>query len=112
MVNIPKRYLDEILPSYWYNIIPDLPKPLPPPMDPENGSSRIELLQRIVPREILKQQFTIERYIKIPEDVLEKYRIVGRPTPLYRAIGLERYLDTPAKIYFKYEGALPTGSHK
>ncbi|MEM1526213.1 MAG: TrpB-like pyridoxal phosphate-dependent enzyme [Ignisphaera sp.] len=112
MVNIPKRYLDEILPSYWYNIIPDLPKPLPPPMDPENGSSRIELLQKIVPREILKQQFTIERYVKIPEDVLEKYGIVGRPTPLYRAIGLERYLDTPAKIYFKYEGALPTGSHK
>ena len=112
MVDIPKRYLDEILPSYWYNIIPDLPKPLPPPMDPENGSSRIELLQKIVPSEILKQQFTVERYVKIPEDVLEKYRIVGRPTPLYRAIGLERYLDTSAKIYFKYEGALPTGSHK
>ncbi|MEM4929288.1 MAG: TrpB-like pyridoxal phosphate-dependent enzyme, partial [Acidilobaceae archaeon] len=112
MVDIPKKHLDEILPSYWYNIIPDLSKPLPPPMDPEDGSSRIELLQKIVPKEVLKQQFTIERYVKIPEDVLEKYRVVGRPTPLYRAIGLERYLNTPAKIYFKYEGVLPTGSHK
>lgn len=112
MVDIPKKYFDDILPKYWYNIIPDLPKPLPPPIDPEDSYSRIDLLRQILPKEILRQQFTIERYVEISEDVLEKYRIVGRPTPIYRATGLEKYLDTPAKIFFKYEGILPTGSHK
>ncbi|MEL9941176.1 MAG: TrpB-like pyridoxal phosphate-dependent enzyme [Ignisphaera sp.] len=106
------KYRDEILPKYWYNIIPDLPKPLPPPMDPKDGFSRIELLQKILPREVLRQQFTVDRFISIPDELLEKYTIVGRPTPIFRAIGLEKYLDTPARIYFKYEGALPTGSHK
>ncbi len=118
MVNIQEvnkyldKYREEILPKYWYNIIPDLPKPLPPPMDPKDTNSRIELLQRILPKEVIKQQFTIDRFVKIPEEILEKYVVVGRPTPLFRAIGLEKFLDTPARIYFKYEGALPTGSHK
>jgi tryptophan synthase beta chain len=112
MVNIPKQFLDEILPSYWYNIVPDLPKPLPPPVDPPNTSSRIDLLRKVLPREVLRQEFTINRFIKIPDDVREKYKVLGRPTPLFRARALEEFLKTPAKIYFKFEGALPTGSHK
>ena len=102
-----------LIPKYWYNIIPDLPKPLPPPRDPPNAEfSRIELLEKILPKEVLRQQFTIERFVKIPEEVRDRYAIIGRPTPLMRAKRLEEYLGTPAKIYFKYEGATPTGSHK
>lgn len=103
----------DLLPKYWYNIIPDLPKPLPPPRDPPDAEiSRIELLKKILPKEVLRQQFTIERFIKIPEEVRDRYEVIGRPTPLMRAKRLEEYLGTPAKIYFKYEGATPTGSHK
>lgn len=104
---------EEILPKYWYNIIPDLPKPLPPPRDPPDAEfSRIDLLRKIMPKEVLRQQFTVERFIKIPEEVREAYLNIGRPTPLMRARRLEEMLDTPAKIYFKFEGATPTGSHK
>lgn len=112
MVNIPKKSLDDVLPNYWYNIVPDLPKPLPPPVDPLETSSRIDLLRKVLPKEVLKQEFTIDRFIKIPEEVREKYEVLGRPTPLFRAKALEEHLKTPAKIYFKFEGALPTGSHK
>ncbi|MGC8572553.1 MAG: TrpB-like pyridoxal phosphate-dependent enzyme [Caldisphaera sp.] len=104
---------EEIVPKVWYNIIPDLPKPLSPPRDPPSSDfSRIELLREIMPKEVLRQQFTVERFVKIPDELKEKYEILGRPTPLMRAKGLEKYLNTPAKIYFKYEGATPTGSHK
>jgi tryptophan synthase beta chain len=112
MVNNSSKHVDEVLPNYWYNIVPDLPKPLPPPMDPPENSSRIDLLKQILPREVLKQQFTIDRFVKIPDEVKEKYKVLGRPTPLYRAKALEEFLNTPARIYFKFEGALPTGSHK
>jgi len=104
---------EEILPKYWYNIIPDLPKPLPPPRDPQDTDfSRIDLLRKIMPKEVLRQQFTVERFIKIPEEVRNAYLNLGRPTPLLRAKRLEEMLNTPAKIYFKFEGATPTGSHK
>ncbi len=104
---------EEILPRYWYNIIPDLPKPLPPPRDPQDADfSRIDLLRKIMPKEVLRQQFTVERFIKIPEEVRDAYLNLGRPTPLLRAKRLEEMLNTPAKIYFKFEGATPTGSHK
>ncbi|MCI2414944.1 MAG: TrpB-like pyridoxal phosphate-dependent enzyme [Candidatus Aramenus sp.] len=104
---------EEILPKYWYNVIPDLPKPLPPPRDPPEAEfSRIDLLRKIMPKEVLRQQFTVERFIKIPEDVRNAYLNIGRPTPLLRAKRLEEMLGTPAKIYFKFEGATPTGSHK
>ncbi len=112
MVNICRKYLDDVLPSYWYNIIPDLPKPLPPPRDPEDGPSRIDLLRKIFPREVLRQEFTVESFVKIPDEVRSVLEAIGRPTPLIRARRLEEYLKTPAKIYFKYEGVLPTGSHK
>ncbi|BCU68451.1 TrpB-like pyridoxal-phosphate dependent enzyme [Sulfolobales archaeon HS-7] len=105
--------VDEIIPKYWYNIVPDLPEPLPPPRDPpDDERSKIDLLRSILPKEVLRQQFTVERYVKIPEEVLSKYLLIGRPTPLIRAKGLEDKLNTPARIYFKYEGATPTGSHK
>ncbi|MDP8003350.1 MAG: TrpB-like pyridoxal phosphate-dependent enzyme [Caldisphaera sp.] len=104
---------EDLIPGFWYNIIPDLPKPLSPPRDPPNSEfSRIGLLKEIMPKEILRQEFTIERYVKIPDELREKYAILGRPTPLMRAKSLEKLLDTPARIYFKYEGATPTGSHK
>ncbi|MEM4912073.1 MAG: pyridoxal-phosphate dependent enzyme, partial [Metallosphaera sp.] len=104
---------EEIIPSYWYNIIPDLPKPLPPPRDPPDAEfSRIDLLRKIMPSEVLRQQFTVERFVSIPREVREAYINIGRPTPLMRARRLEEFLNTPARIYFKYEGATPTGSHK
>ncbi len=101
------------VPERWYNIIPDLPLPLPPPVDPpDSDSSSIELLNRILPAEVVRQQFSIERWTDIPEEIRRSYENFGRPTPLLRAKRLEERLNTRSKIYFKYEGALPTGSHK
>ncbi|MDT7903410.1 MAG: TrpB-like pyridoxal phosphate-dependent enzyme [Caldivirga sp.] len=101
---------DEI-PDHWYNILADLPEPLPPPQDPDNGK-RFDLLKRVVPSEPLKFEFSTERFIKIPEEVRERYLQVGRPTPLIRARRFEEYLDAPVKIYLKMEGYTYTGSHK
>lgn len=101
------------LPRKWYNIVPDLPRPLPPPRDPEDDDfSRIGILPRLFPSSLIDQEFTAERFVEIPEDVLEVYSKMGRPTPLLRARGLEKYLDTPARIYYKREDVNPTGSHK
>ncbi|MCX8176664.1 MAG: TrpB-like pyridoxal phosphate-dependent enzyme, partial [Candidatus Bathyarchaeota archaeon] len=102
------------VPSFWYNIIPDLPRPLPPPRDPEDdyNFSRIGLLPKLFPSALLDQEFSAENYIPIPHEVLEVYRKINRPTPLVRAENLEKALDTPAKIYFKREDLNPTGSHK
>lgn len=100
------------LPTCWYNILPDLPKPLPPPLDPETRKPiKPEKLERVFAKELLRQEVSSERWIKIPEEVLEVYQL-WRPTPLYRAIRLEKALKTPAKIYYKYEGLSPPGSHK
>ena len=103
------------LPTKWYNILPDLPKPLPPLRDPrgaEDEFSRIELLLKVLPEKLIWQENTVERWVPIPHEVLKVYEEIGRPTPLMRAKRLEKLLDTPARIYFKYEGATPTGSHK
>ncbi|NPA42457.1 MAG: TrpB-like pyridoxal phosphate-dependent enzyme [Chlorobi bacterium] len=110
----PKKiYLPEDrLPRAWYNIVADMPnKPLPPlhpatkkPLGPED-------LAPLFPMELIKQEVTDERYVEIPEPVREIYRI-WRPSPLIRAYELEKALDTPAKIYYKYEGVSPSGSHK
>jgi tryptophan synthase beta chain len=103
---------EEEIPKQWYNIQPDLPKPLPPPLDPKTRAPPSpEVLEAIFAKELVKQEVSQERWIKIPEEVREIYRI-WRPTPLYRAIGLEKALKTPAKIYYKYEGVSPPGSHK
>jgi len=100
------------LPKRWYNILPDLPLPLPPPKDPEDGASRLQNLPNIFSMEILKQEAATDRYIPIPEEVRELYIQSGRPRPLYRAKRLEKILGTPAKLYYKSEFYSPTGSHK
>ncbi len=100
------------LPGSWYNIVPDLPGKLPPPMDPEEGPSRLEFLSKVLLKHCLQQESSTERWIAIPDPVLELYAQAGRPRPLYRARRLERYLKTPAKLYYKREDLSPTGSHK
>ncbi len=109
----PKKIsLDEDeTPKQWYNILPDLPKPLPPTIDPTKRAPGPGIVPLIFPKEILAQEMSTERWLDIPEGVREVYRI-WRPTPLFRAIGLERVLKTPARIYYKYEGVSPPGSHK
>jgi len=103
---------ESYLPTHWYNISADLPRPLPPPRDPEAAPSRIELLNKLLPPSLIDQEFTFERFIKIPDEVAAAYLRLGRPTPLVRAVRLERRLGTRARIYYKFEGALPSGSHK
>lgn len=101
------------IPDHWYNIQADLPEPLPPPLDPATKKPMSpEPLFRIFPRELVMQEVSRERFVKIPEEVLEAYRLIPRPTPLIRAKRLEQYLNTPARIYFKWEGVSPAGSHK
>ena len=108
-----KFLLDEKdLPTRWYNIQADLPAPLPPvihpgtiqPIGPQD-------LAPLFPMELIKQEVSQERWIEIPEAVRDVYRL-WRPTPLYRAHRLEKALGTPARIYYKYEGVRPAGSHK
>jgi tryptophan synthase beta chain len=100
------------LPRAWYNIAPDLPEPLKPPLDPATGKPMgPEKLAAIFPMALLEQEMTTQREIPIPREVLDIYA-AWRPTPLIRATRLEQYLGTPAKIFFKYEGASPAGSHK
>ena len=100
------------LPRQWYNIQADIPTPMEPPLHPGTGQpAGPEDLAPIFPMQLIEQEVSQDRFIDIPEEVLEKY-LIWRPTPLYRATGLERYLGTPAKIYFKNEGVSPAGSHK
>jgi tryptophan synthase beta chain len=108
-----KVMLDESeIPQRWYNILPDLPEPPAPYRHP----GTLELLgpadlAPIFPQAIIAQEVSTERWIEIPDQVAEIYRI-WRPTPLYRADRLEKALDTPAHIYYKFEGVSPAGSHK
>ena len=102
---------EEELPRAWYNVVPDLPEPLPPPLKPDGTPVKPEELEAIFPKEIVRQELSTDRFIPIPEEVLEAYRL-WRPTPLVRAYRLERALKTPAEIYYKYEGVSPPGSHK
>ena len=100
------------LPAAWYNIQPDLPKPLAPPLNPKTGQPiKPEELAVIFPMELIKQEVSQERWIEIPDAVKEVYRL-WRPTPLRRARNLEKALQTPARIYYKDESVSPPGSHK
>ncbi len=102
----------EEIPTYWYNIVSDLPD-LPPPIHPATKEPLgPKDFYPLFPKECVDQEFSKERYIKIPEELREFYVRIGRPTPLYRAKRLEEYLRTPAKIYYKREDVTPTGSHK
>lgn len=108
------KYLlpEEKLPKAWYNLAADLPVPLPPPLHP--GTMQPigpDDLAPIFPMAVIEQEVSTERWIEIPEPVRDVYRL-WRPAPLVRARRLEKALDTPARIYFKYEGVSPAGSHK
>lgn len=101
------------MPTSWYNIQADLPEPLPPPLDPTTMKPvNPQLLQRIFAEELVRQEVSTERQVKIPDEVLDAYMRLPRPTPMYRAKRLERQLKTPAEIYFKCENFSPAGSHK
>jgi tryptophan synthase beta chain len=108
-----KIVLDERdLPTHWYNIVPDLPSPPPPPLHPGTGQPLGPAdLAPLFPMGIIQQEVSHEPRIEIPDQVRDIYRL-WRPTPMYRARRLERALDTPAHIYYKYEGVSPAGSHK
>jgi tryptophan synthase beta chain len=99
------------IPKQWYNIVPDLPHPLPPFIEAETGKPGVGIVPKIFPKAIIGQEVSQERWIDIPDEVREIYKI-WRPSPLFRAYGLEQALKTPAKIYYKYEGTSPSGSHK
>ncbi|MCX7831957.1 MAG: TrpB-like pyridoxal phosphate-dependent enzyme [Actinobacteria bacterium] len=100
------------MPEYWYNIIPDLPRPLDPPLNPATLEPlKPSDLEPIFPRSLIEQEMSPERYIEIPDDIRRVYSI-WRPTPLRRARRLEEFLKTPARIYYKDESVSPPGSHK
>ncbi len=100
------------LPKNWYNILPDLPQPLPPPKDPETGPSRLEFLSKVIVKKCLEQESSSQRWVPIPKELRELYIQAGRPRPLRRARRLEKFLKTPAHLYWKREDLSPTGSHK
>ena len=113
MSDTVKHVLDETrLPEAWYNLVADLPEPLPPVLHPGTGQPvGPDDLAPLFPMEIIKQEVATDRFITIPEEVRTVYR-QWRPTPLYRARRLEKALETPSRIYYKYEGVSPAGSHK
>ena len=108
-----KFLLDEKeIPTHYYNVLADLPFKLSPPINPATGKPVTpEDLAPIFPMALIEQEVSQKRYIEIPEEIREVYKLY-RPTPLYRAYRLEKVLDTSAKIYYKYEGVSPPGSHK
>lgn len=100
------------MPRQWYNIVADMPnKPLPPLHPGTKQPLQADDLKALFPEGLIKQEMSQERWIDIPEEVLDLYKI-WRPAPLCRAYNLEKFLDTPAKIYYKNEGVSPSGSHK
>lgn len=108
-----KILLDEDqMPRQWYNILPDLPSPLDPPLHPATGKPLVpDDLRPIFPMELIRQEMSDRKFIDIPPEVRD-ILLLWRPTPLFRAHRLERHLGTPAHIYYKYEGVSPPGSHK
>ena len=108
-----KILLDESeIPTRWYNIVPDLPEPPPPPLHPGTREPvGPDDLAPLFPMALIMQEVSTDRFIDIPDEVQEVYRS-WRPSPLYRAHRLEKALGTPARIYYKYEGVSPAGSHK
>jgi tryptophan synthase beta chain len=107
-----KILLDEHeIPAHWYNVVADMPHAPAPPLAPDGAPISPDALSRIFPGPIIEQEVSVERWIPIPEPVRQIYQL-WRPTPLYRAVRLEEALGTPARIYYKYEGVSPAGSHK
>jgi tryptophan synthase beta chain len=114
VTDVPYRVVlpESQLPTQWYNLVPDLPSPPPPPLHPGTlepvGPAD---LAPLFPEDLILQEVTGERFVDVPGDVLDVYRL-WRPSPLHRAYRLEKALGTPARIYYKYEGGSPAGSHK
>ncbi len=103
---------DDEMPTAWYNIVPDLPAPPPPPLHPGTHEPiGPDDLAPLFPMDLIMQEVSQDPYIDIPGEVMDVYRL-WRATPLHRARRLEKALGTPAKIYYKYEGVSPAGSHK
>lgn len=103
---------ESCIPTHWYNILADLPEPLPPVLHPATRQPVGPAdLAPLFPMALIMQEVSPERYIPIPDELRDMYRL-WRPTPLIRAVRLEKALDTPAHIYYKYEGSSPSGSHK
>jgi tryptophan synthase beta chain len=113
MTERTKFILDESqIPAQWYNVIPDLPTPPPPPLHPGTRQPvGPDDLAPLFPMELIRQEVTADSYVDIPGEVIDVYKL-WRPTPLIRARRLEKLLNTPARIYYKYEGVSPAGSHK
>src|SRR5436190_22899594 len=110
----PVKYVlpETEIPTHWVNLMPDLPGTPSPPLHPGTKEPLgPEDLAPIFPMGLIQQEVSAEPEIEIPEEVREAYKL-WRPTPLYRALRLERVLDTPAHVYYKYEGVSPAGSHK
>jgi tryptophan synthase beta chain len=102
---------EDEMPRQWYNLAADLPTPMQPPLGPDGKPIRPEMLAPVFPMNLIEQEVSSQRWIDIPADVLSiLYR--WRPTPLHRAVALEKALGTPAKIYYKNESVSPAGSHK
>ena len=102
----------EEMPTHWYNLLADFPEPLPPPLHPGTREPVTpDLMTAIFPENLVMQEMSPERTIEIPQEVRDVYALY-RPTPLLRAVRLEKALQTPAHIYYKYEGVSPAGSHK
>lgn len=107
-----KILLDESeIPKQWYNVVADMPNAPAPPLGPDGKPIGPDALTAIFPMALIEQEVSSQRWIDIPEQVREIYRM-WRPSPLFRAHRLEQMLGTPAKIYYKYEGVSPAGSHK
>ena len=102
---------EEDMPTHWYNVMADMPNPPTPPLGPDGNPVGPDALAAIFPEELIKQEMSSERWIKIPEEVRDALRL-WRPSPLFRAHRLEKALNTPAKIYYKNEAVSPAGSHK
>src|SRR5512147_1705999 len=102
----------EEMPTHWYNLLADFPEPLPPPLHPGTRQPVTpDLMMALFPEALVAQEMSPERTIEIPKEVRDVYSLY-RPTPLLRAVRLEKALNTPAHIYYKYEGVSPAGSHK
>ena len=103
---------EDEMPTRWYNVLHDLPTPPPPPLHPGTGQPiGPDDLAPLFPLDLIMQEVSTDQYVEIPSEVLDVYRL-WRPSPLFRAHRLEKALGTPARIYYKYEGGSPAGSHK
>jgi tryptophan synthase beta chain len=112
MARMKKVFLEESeMPRQWYNLAPDLPTPMLPPLGPDGKPVSPEMLAPVFPMNLIEQEMSPQRWIDIPVEILELLSIY-RPTPLVRAYQLEEALQTPARIYYKNESVSPAGSHK